>query len=99
MNIRRKSIERLAIVFDVLVAVCGIAAFFVLKKQQDIRARGSQSRTEAMAAYQKKDYVTGIRRLQEYYKVSKAQETDPAALFVYGKSLYETAHDARHMLE
>src|SRR5258707_5544366 len=86
MYIRPKTLRRLLVLFVGLLLVVGVGALVYFTRQRSDAAEVAQLRTEAMATYQSGDYAKAVTELGEYLHKAKAQDTDPEALFAYGKS-------------
>src|SRR5207248_1253702 len=86
MRIRPKTARRLLILAAGVCLLALLAAWVSLFNIRQMRARTAALRVQAMSAYSAGDYEKAVVQLGQYLDRSKAQESDPEALFAYGKS-------------
>ncbi len=86
MRIRPKTARRVLILAAGFCVVAVLIAGVSLLNIRHMRRSTAALRAEAMAAYAGGNYEKAVTQLGQYFDRSKAQESDPDALFAYGKS-------------
>ena len=90
MQIRPKTIRRLATLFCIALLVIATLTTWLLLSQRRIRGQIAQQRVAAIAAYDARDYSNAVALFSDYLTRSHAQDTDAEAVFDYAKSRLET---------
>jgi predicted Zn-dependent protease len=90
MQIRPKTIRRLATLFCIALLVIAALTTWLLLSQRRIRGQIAQQRVAAIAAYDARDYSNAVALFSDYLTRSHAQDTDAEAVFDYAKSRLET---------
>lgn len=97
MNIRPKTMRRLAIILAACAIIAVVFTALYISSQKRAEQRLLAERKAGMAAFAEGDYQTALARLSKY--VSKRKD-DPDALFAYGKSRARVEEtNGKHIVE
>jgi len=104
VNIRPKTVRRLSILFAAFLLISGAITGWLLLSLRRENAHTAQLRSQAVAAYQAKDYAKAASLFSDYLSRNHNQDTDPEADFEYGQSrarsggIYEAIGVFQHYL-
>jgi tetratricopeptide (TPR) repeat protein len=98
MNIRRKTVQRLLILFAAFFVFFGTVAGFIYKSMLRQRADVAGIHAAALKAFDVKDYPAAVSLFHDYVSRTNAEHPDPEDLYKYGKARIEVPEKGNHQV-